>query len=65
MTATAYHRPRTRGALRDKLVEGVSCEVVLTSVTFTMILLKGWLEFSAFTVRLSENEGWSVFEPDN
>jgi len=29
------------------------------------MLLKGWLQFDKFTVSLSENEGWSLFEPLN
>ena len=37
--------------------------MVSTNVEITSILIRGWLEFDAFTTRPSENEGWTVFEP--
>jgi len=59
-----YYRPQTRGELRDKLKEGVQCEVVTDSVAFTKIALAGWLDFDAFTIHPSENTGWMVFSPN-
>lgn len=58
-----YHRPKTRGELRDKLKAGIPCEVVGTNAGFTTMMLESWLEFKDFTVRMSENAGWVVFEP--
>ena len=60
--SSGYSRPKTRGELLNLLKEGVACEVVSYTASMTAILLKGWLEFSSFTVRPSENIGWSVFE---
>lgn len=59
---TEYIRPKTRGELRDLLKADVACEVVTDVVPMTEILLRGWLQFPYYTVRPSENEGWSVFE---
>jgi len=61
--SNTYFRPKTRGELRDKLKNGVVCEVVAHNAGFTKLMLNGWLEFKDFTIRLSENIGWSVFEP--
>jgi hypothetical protein len=58
-----YYRPVTRGELKDKLKEGVACEVVTDVSSMTTIMLTGWLEFDSFTTRMSENEGWTVYEP--
>ena len=61
-----YHRPKTRGELKDKLKEGVECEVVTTNASVTMHLL-AWLDLwndEHYTIRQSENEGWSVFVPN-
>lgn len=60
--SAGYARPRTRGELRDLLNSGVPCEVVSSNAMITAQMLQGWLNFSAFSVRPSENEGWSVFE---
>lgn len=57
-----YARPRTRGELVNLLREGISCEVVTSSVEMTVIMLKGWLNFTDFITRPSENKGWTVFE---
>ena len=57
-----YARPKTRGELRNLLVKGVSCEVVSSNVEITSAMLSGWLDFDKFTVRKSENKGWSIFE---
>jgi hypothetical protein len=56
-------RPKTRGELRDRLVRGETCEVVTSNVETTTMLLHGWLAFDKFSVRPSENDGWSLFEP--
>lgn len=56
-------RPKTRGELRDKLKEGVPCEVVTWVTDFTVIMFRDWLNFTAFTTRPSLNEGWTIFEP--
>ena len=56
-------RPVTRGELRDRLARGETCEVVTSNVEITSMLLRGWLEFKEFSVRPSENDGWSLFEP--
>ncbi len=63
MNEANYFRPKTRGELKEKLRSGIACEVVSSNVSITSLLLRGWLEFDGFTVRQSENEGWSVFEP--
>lgn len=60
--SSGYARPRTRGELRDLLNSGVACEVVSSNAMLTAQMLQGWLNFTAFTVRPSENAGWSVFE---
>jgi len=57
-----YARPRTRGELRDLLNSGVQCEVVSSVAEITESMLIGWLKTPKFTVRPSENVGWSVFE---
>jgi hypothetical protein len=57
-----YVRPKTRGELRRLLSDGIACEVVSTNAEITSILLRGWLDFDSFTIRKSENYGWSVFE---
>ncbi len=57
-----YVRPLTRGELRDKLKDGIKCEVATFTAEFTAFMLRGWLKFPNFTVRPSENDGWSVFE---
>lgn len=58
----AYARPATRGELRKLLDSGVPCEVASHVAEMTRIMLDGWLPGSKFTVRPSENAGWSVFE---
>lgn len=58
-----YDRPKTRGELRDKLRDGISCEVAAHVANMTSIMLKGWLEFEAFTIDQSPNEGWVIFKP--
>jgi hypothetical protein len=60
-----WARPRTRGELRDRLARGETCEVVTSNATITSMMLRGWLQFNGFTVRPSENEGWSLFEPNS
>ena len=62
-TKKSYLRPKTRGELRDKLKEGVSCEVVSYNAEFTSLLIQGWLEFDNFTMTPSHNVGWTVFVP--
>jgi hypothetical protein len=56
-------RPKTRGELKAKLREGVPCEVVVSNVEITNVLLTGWLDFNAFDVCLSDNQGWAVYHP--
>uniref|UniRef100_A0A6M3K643 Uncharacterized protein n=1 Tax=viral metagenome TaxID=1070528 RepID=A0A6M3K643_9ZZZZ len=58
-----YTRPLTRGELRDKLKSGVPCEVASHVAEMTAIVLEGWFEYSDFSVRKSENFGWTIFEP--
>ena len=58
-----YCRPKTRGELRDKLKEGIQCEVASHTAEITSILVQGWLEFNNFSVRPSKNRGWSLFTP--
>jgi len=60
----SWVRPTTRGELRDRLKRGETCEVVSGNATTTSMMLRGWLQFNGFTVRQSENEGWSLFEPN-
>ncbi len=57
-----YARPKTRGELRDLLKDGIECEVVSSNAEITSVMLRGWLNFESFTVRQSENLGWSIFE---
>lgn len=59
----SYFRPKTRGELASKISEGVPCEVVTINRQFTCICLDGWLKMEGkYRVRLSENEGWDVYE---
>jgi len=60
-----YFRPKTRGELRDKLREGISCEVVANVAEMTDHMLRGWLEFTSFTVEPSHNSGWVVYKKTN
>ena len=64
MPQTNYHRPRTRGELVRELRAGTPCEVVADNESTTRILIDGWLDPPPYTVRLSENAGWVVFERD-
>jgi hypothetical protein len=57
-----YARPKTRGELRDLLKDGIKCEVVSSNAEITEVMLRCWLNFKSFTVRQSENPGWSIFE---
>lgn len=57
-----YYRPSTRGELRDKILEGVPCEIVGHVVESTNLMFRGWLQFHNFKVRASENPGWAVYE---
>ena len=59
-----WARPATRGELRDKLRNGVACEVAAHVAEMTGMMLRGWLDFDAFTVRPSDNAGWTLFEPN-
>ena len=61
---SGYHRPTTRGELRDRLARGETCEVVSSNASITSMMIRGWLQFDGFMVRQSENDGWSIFEPD-
>jgi len=64
-TAKAYARPPTRGDLRKMLSTGVACEVASHVAEMTAVMLKGWMDFEMFTIRNSENPGWTVFEPSS
>lgn len=44
------------------LALGVPCEVANHVAEMTAVMLRGWLNIATFTVRPSENNGWSVFE---
>ena len=57
-----YHRPKTRGELRDKLSEGIDCEVVSYVSEMTETMLRGWLNFEDFIAIPSGNEGWTLFK---
>jgi len=59
---TGYARPTTRGELLEKLKAGTACEVATSVAAMTGIMLSGWLGFDKYTIRPSENKGWSVFE---
>lgn len=59
-----WARPATRGELRDKLAAGQACEVAAHVAEMTATMLRGWLDFDAFTVRPSDNDGWMLFEPN-
>lgn len=66
-SGSAYHRPKTRGELRDKLKEGVLCEVVASNTSITSHML-AWMDFWEnidYSVRSSENNGWDVFVPND
>jgi len=60
-----YHRPKTRGELRDKIKEGIECEVVASNASITTHLLAwfGLWKGKHFNVRQSENPGWVIFVP--
>ena len=60
-----WARPATRGELRDNLRGGVACEVAAHVAEMTATMLRGWLDFDAFTVRPSSNAGWTLFEPNS
>jgi len=60
-----WARPGTRGELRDKLRNGVTCEIAAHVTEMTVTMLRGWLRFDAFTVRPSDNAGWMIFEPND
>ena len=56
-------RPKTRGELRDKLKQGVKCEVVASNEEITSICLDGWLKFEGkYKTYPSENVGWVIYE---
>jgi len=57
------YRPKTRGELKEKLQEGISCEVASHVVSMTNIMLRGWGEFDSFDTKPSENEGWTIYYP--
>ena len=60
-----WARPATRGELRDKLREGIPCEVASHVAEMTATMLRGWLDFEAFTVRPSSSDEWTLFEPND
>ena len=60
-----WARPATRGELRDRLCDGVACEVAAHVAEMTATMLRGWLDFDTFTVRPSDNAGWTLFEPND
>lgn len=59
----ALPRPKTRGELARRLRAGEACEVAAYVAESTDIMLRGWLNLSAFTVAPSANQGWAVFSP--
>lgn len=70
-TGSAYHRPKTRGEMRNKLKEGVPCEIVISNALVSLSLLRSLdrLKDDGFvidscSVRESENKGYAVFEPN-
>jgi len=58
-----YYRPTTRGELKRCLEQNKICEVSEYVAQMTAIMLYGWLEFSAFSVEKSSNDGWVLFIP--
>ena len=64
MTAK-WVRPTTKGELRDRLKQDQTCEVATMAAEMAAIGLRGWLEFDRFTMRQSDNEGWTLFEPND
>ena len=59
-----YARPKTRGDLRDNILNGIESEVVTSNVSITQILIDYWLGVKGkYKVRPSENQGWSIFYP--
>jgi hypothetical protein len=57
-------RPATNGELLDRLAAGETCEVEGRAAERTAMILRGCLDFDAFTVRPSDNAGWTLFEPN-
>lgn len=51
--------------MKQKLKEGISCEVASHVVEMTEIMLRGWQEFDQFTIHPSDNAGWTLFVPTN
>ena len=62
--SAGWVRPTTKGELRDRLKDGETCEVATMAAEMAAIGLRGWLEFDAFTMRPSDNAGWTLFEPN-
>lgn len=57
-------RPKTRGELKNKLKEGISCEVPSYYAEMMATMLRGWSKFDDFIYYASEeNIGWHIFEP--
>ena len=62
-----YRRPKTRGELCRNIQAGLESEIVSTNVSITVHML-AWLdcwEGQHFTVRPSDNAGWSIFTPND
>jgi len=59
-----YHRPKTRGELKRKLIEGITCEVVASNVSTTNTLLYCLgLNPEDYSNKPSENTGWALYIP--
>lgn len=60
-----YYRPKTRVELRNKLREGVTCEVASQAVEMTVIMIEGWMGFYEYQTEASPNKGWTIFKPND
>ena len=62
MNDKIFFRPKTRGELAQKIIEGIPCEVVSSNREITTMILDGWLGMrNKYYVSLSQNKGWDIY----
>lgn len=58
-----YLRPKTRGELKEALINNIKCEVVETNEEITSLMLDGWLNYKdKYKTYPSINKGWVIYE---
>jgi len=68
--SSAFKRPKTRGELIDSIEAGVECEVVVSNVEITSLMIESLNTMRVanneepikYSVRLSPNFGWAVYK---